>query len=355
MSGTTALLSVLSGALQGRQDRRFREEEQSRFDAEQKRADLFDRLKLLSTPGVVLDDAPGPEPVEEPPLAPPGPGQLAEVVSDIPENIPGEISETPTESVFDRVSNVVDVGDVSLGGEDLNVGFDPDRTLAGMKRIQEQADRERKEGEQRQAFEQLPPAEFGEFNPGIDYIKELNSFRDRERKAVADEENRVREDQSREDFIALTMRVNPGMSRDEAELLARGGKSPEGPGGDEPARLEDARREISMIRRSFLSRGTLTTRSRSEMIRAIDAAAKLHGFVNAGEVAERSKTPPQPSTRTDDASVLGRLTQSIREHPGVDPQTIEQVDTILGLDDEDATPQAKFEALETILQELEGE
>ena len=143
------------------------------------------------------------------------------------------------------------------------------------------------------------------------------------------------------------------MSRDEAELITRAGKLPGAEGNDEASRLQAARREIQQIRRGFLSRGTLTTRSRSEMVREIDYAARLHGFGSAGEVAEKSRTPARPSTRTDDASVLGRAAQAIREHPGVDQAVLDQVDTVLGFDDEDATPQAKFEALEIIIQELE--
>ena len=350
MSATTGLLSILSGALRGRQDRRFREAEEERFAAEQERADLFDRLRLTSTPGVVLDGAEAPPP--DPSLAAPGPGELANGTSTIPENIPGEISEAPSQPLLDRMNSVIDIGDVSLGGEDLSVSFDPNQTLAAMRRAQETAGREQETENQRQAFEQLPPAEFGEFNPGIDYIKEFQSFRDRERKAVADEERGAREAENLEEFVALTQRVNPGMSRHEAELLAQGGRRREGEESDEPARLSNAQREISQIRRIALSRGRMGDAERSDMIEAQDDAARLYGFGSAAVVEEKSKGQGRPPTIMDDSSLLGRQRQSIREHPNVTQEILLDVDTILGMNNAD--PRDKFAALEIILDELEG-
>ncbi len=76
---------------------------------------------------------------------------------------------------------------------------------------------------------------------------------------------------------------------------------------------------------------------------------------------------PEPGTRTpldevplqraglaSDPSGLEELAQAIQAHPAADQELLSQVDTILSMDDADATPQAKAEALGTLLSELEG-
>ncbi len=76
---------------------------------------------------------------------------------------------------------------------------------------------------------------------------------------------------------------------------------------------------------------------------------------------------PAPGTRTPldegplqragsaaDTSEMEGLAEAIRAHPAANQEFLGQVDTILSLDDADATPQARAEALELILAKLEG-
>ena len=67
-----------------------------------------------------------------------------------------------------------------------------------------------------------------------------------------------------------------------------------------------------------------------------------------------AEVPVQRGGPPSDASGLEGLAQAIRAHPAADQELLGQVDTILALSDADATPQAKSEALEFLLGQLEG-
>ena len=130
-----------------------------------------------------------------------------------------------------------------------------------------------------------------------------------------------------------------------------------------PEELDEdfVRRKNTATKRAFEDNGFAHFAAFQEEEQALLAAA------GGGNRVASDPDLPEPGMRTavddvpierggtipDDSKLRG-LAQAIQSHPSAAPELKAQVDTILSLGDEDATPQAKIEALEILLGQLEG-
>lgn len=172
------LLAAAAGALRGDRER----EEAARLEQERERerreSDLFTRLRLAATPGVLLG--------EQPEAGTPLPEQ--------PRGLPTSMRAVT------KPRNLIELGSIALSGEDTPVSFDPaydDRR----KRTEAERVRGERDAANRSAFAFLhgrDPDAYPDFVEGFEYGDEVTSFLDDERTNRRDE-LRAKADEDKDD------------------------------------------------------------------------------------------------------------------------------------------------------------